>query len=265
MAADRYLAIYQVTGDPYPGTNAASLYLLSGDKRQARRIASDVRSRDEGVGFYPAVSRAECALILGEVDVAETELLALRLIGTRAQRLTARQQLNRTIVALNYETAILNPLDPQYVACYVGHLPSDRFIANEKAIERGIVEYLEKVNIGIGYGSLAAGADIVFAECLLARGAELNVVLPFPPEDFIRTSVEGRLGDQWEIRFQRCLSAATNVWTVSRFELGDPLLFGYGSMISAGLAKLAKTLGRAGSAMCSLGWKDKHRRLWDGQ
>jgi hypothetical protein len=53
-----------------------------------------------------------------------------------------------------------------------------------------------------GYASLARGGDILFHEVCREHNFATVVVLPFPPERFIRTSVEGAEGD-WLGRFQK--------------------------------------------------------------
>ena len=40
---------------------------------------------------------------------------------------------------------------------------------------------------GSGYGALASGADILWAEALLRHGAELHVVLPIARAGFVET------------------------------------------------------------------------------
>ena len=64
--------------------------------------------------------------------------------------------------------------------------------------------------VGIGFGSLAGGSDILVAEALLLRGGELNVVLPFGVDEFRRVSVEPS-GADWLPRFDRCLAGARSV------------------------------------------------------
>jgi hypothetical protein len=52
-----------------------------------------------------------------------------------------------------------------------------------------------------GYASLARGGDILFHEICRERGFRTIVVLPFPPSQFLRSSVEGAEGD-WPRRFE---------------------------------------------------------------
>jgi hypothetical protein len=92
--------------------------------------------------------------------------------------------------ALGIGTEFLAPLDPPSVMHYSGHRIGYRFPEMEEARARGeIAERLRKREVGFGYGSLAAGADILFAEELLHSGAELNVTLPFDLEEFRQISV----------------------------------------------------------------------------
>ena len=45
------------------------------------------------------------------------------------------------------------------------------------------------MHLPIVYTSAACGADLIFIETALDLGAEVNVVLPFDRDDFVRTSV----------------------------------------------------------------------------
>ena len=97
---------------------------------------------------------------------------------------------------------------------------------------------LDEVGAGFGYGSLAAGADILFAEELLRRGAELHVTLPFDTEDFKAVSV-APAGADWLSRFELCLKAATSVqYSSTDRYLGDGILFAFGSRVAMGSAIL---------------------------
>jgi hypothetical protein len=69
---------------------------------------------------------------------------------------------------------------------------------------------LDEDGIGFGYGALAAGADILIAEALLARGAALHVVLPVREVDFVAQSVMP-YGEAWLPRFRACLAQASSV------------------------------------------------------
>jgi class 3 adenylate cyclase len=239
-AAERYLAAFQLTGDFYPGTNAASLHFWAGDKGRALAIAADVEARIKGSSFYETAARAECALIMGEIERAKGHLEALEGRGTPAERMVARTHLRRSCEILSVDLQILTPLKPGSVVHFMGSMPRpDAPLDGDPVLIARIAALLDDLDASIGFGALAAGADILFAEALLARGAELNVVLPFAPEDFLKTSVGAHTSGDWPARFDTCLAGASQVSVVGKaFEDGDPLQYGYGTMISAGLTLL---------------------------
>jgi hypothetical protein len=82
-------------------------------------------------------------------------------------------------------------------------------------------------NIGIVYGALAAGSDIIVAETALALGIELDVVLPFATERFVETSV--KIGDppghegKWEKRFRGLLEGSAGARSLTIMDPMDPL------------------------------------------
>ncbi len=80
------------------------------------------------------------------------------------------------------------------------------------------------------------GADIMFAEGLLDRGAELHVVIPFRKDEFVDTSVR-RGGKDWLARFNVCFEKASSLSYATEDEcLGDPELFSLGSDMAMGMA-----------------------------
>ena len=75
--------------------------------------------------------------------------------------------------------------------------------ADEAGLRAGLAEVLRPV--GHGFGGLAAGADIAVAEALLAQGAAVTAVLPFPPAPYAAHSVRPG-GEAWVARFEACLA-----------------------------------------------------------
>ena len=108
----------------------------------------------------------------------------------------------------------------------------------EEAVAAEIRARIDRMSVGFAYGSLACGADLLFAEACLERGIELNVVLPFNMDEFKRLSVD-RGGPAWMPRFERCLAKARTLTYATEGEyLGDEMLFAYGSQLAMGLALL---------------------------
>lgn len=88
----------------------------------------------------------------------------------------------------------------------VPRFPADR----ESEVRAAIKAQLEAINAGIGFSSAACGADLIFCECMLERGARVNLVLPCPVDAFKLQSVSFA-GPDWEKRFHAVLAAANSV------------------------------------------------------
>jgi class 3 adenylate cyclase len=242
----------------YPGINAASLFLLAGDCESAATLADTVLRQlaslpPERRGYYECVSEMEALLVISRlnearelVNAARRLLAASGAIGFRGLASTIRQL--RLVVAANrLDDAWLAGLAPPRVIHYLGHIISapggaGRFPAEQESeISAAIDARITDAGIGFGYGSLAAGADILVAEALLRHGASLHVVLPFDRAEFLEISVRPA-GSQWVERFEKCFAAAEKDGTVryateDRY-LGDDALFAYCSQLAMGLAIL---------------------------
>ena len=83
----------------------------------------------------------------------------------------------------------------------------------ETAMRRDMDAVLGRHAAEVGYGSLACGADVLWAEALLERGAAVHVVLPFDPEEFVETSVRPG-GDGWVARHVAVREAAASMTVV---------------------------------------------------
>ena len=76
---------------------------------------------------------------------------------------------------------------------------------------------LNPLKPGFAVGALAAGADLMAAEALLAIGAELHIALPATIEAFRRDSVSG-FGTDWDRRFDAVLDAAQSIDTLDTLD-----------------------------------------------
>ncbi|MEM1051080.1 MAG: adenylate/guanylate cyclase domain-containing protein [Pseudomonadota bacterium] len=123
------------------------------------------------------------------------------------------------------------------VAVFCGHMFNSGSDA-ETSLAQRVSNHLEELDISVAYGPLACGADIVIAEVLLERGAELNVVLPFAEEDFIEESVTSG-GHDWESRYYACRNQANTIYFATPGEyVGDDNQFAYNTLYAMGLALL---------------------------
>jgi tetratricopeptide (TPR) repeat protein len=265
-AAALYNAVFESTGGYYSGINAATLHLLAGDEQKARALAEQVlalsRWATDG-SYYAAATEAEAQLLLGNMGAAGEALArAAELAGAdQAAIATTRRQLRLVCAELGVDESLIDALPVPEVVHYCGHrimLGSEgRFRAeDESTVTERIRTAVGARSIGYGYGSLASGADILWAEALLERGAELHVVFPFEQEEFVEISV-APAGIGWVQRFRRCLERAAGVhYATEDAYLGDDVLFGYASELAMGLAILrARHLDAAVSQMA----------LWDGR
>jgi class 3 adenylate cyclase len=245
-AQEAYQAIYEESGDAFPGINAATLALLAGDTARAQALAGALLA-DPAVAapadYYKAATRAEALLLLGRTGEV-TETLAgdaIRGSGDYGGRSSTLRQLAMVAAHLGMSEgereALLAPLAPPRVAHYCGHM----FGADAPAeawIRRALEALLDEEGIGFAYGALACGADILAAEALLDRGVELHVVLPFEEQDFLLQSVLPG-GPGWEARYRGCRDRAASIVFASPMAFfGNPAQYGYASRTAMGLARL---------------------------
>jgi hypothetical protein len=252
-AAEAYAAIYADTRGTYPAINAATLYRLSGDDDRSRAVAREVLESvavsergGPAIDYYAAATKAEAALLLNDAALAAAALRDASTLhgGDHAAVATTYRQLALVCRHADLPLTILDPIRPPPVIHFAGHIimppgKAGRFTADrEQAVTENIREHLRSRRVGYGFGSLAAGADILFAEALLDDRAELHVILPFDEAEFRAISV-APAGESWLARYERCLRGAKSV-TMSSTEpyAGDELLFAYCSQLAMGLAVL---------------------------
>jgi hypothetical protein len=248
-SAELYAAIHERTGGWYPAVNAATLSLVGANPVRAERFAHaalEALAERGDDSYYAAATEAEAELVLGRPGAAAEAIeraVALN-EGDYGALSTTRRQLRLVCEATGADSAVLAPLAGPCVAHFCGHrvgapgaearFPQDA----EAAVAAAITAELEREPVGYAYGALAAGADILWAEALLAHGAELHVVLPVSLEEFIRASV-APAGPAWVERFHRCLDAAATIeYATDDAEGSDDVLFRYGSELAMGLALL---------------------------
>src|SRR5207253_6844879 len=109
--------------------------------------------------------------------------------------------------------------------------------------EGEIKELLEKqlaaMNAGIGFASAASGSDILFLETILARGATIHLVLPWPAEEFVKTSVAIADNGAWEARIHNVLEQAASIRVLGELYMpGIATGFEYCNLAMTGLARL---------------------------
>lgn len=243
-AATKYHLAFAKTGGHYSAINAATFYMLSGDRRQATELATTaikIAIEDLGPQYFPLTTQAEAYLLLNRKEDA------MRFIGEAAKynennlqtRARTCQQLRLICRYLDIDQGILDPLLPETVIHYCGHIfDSHRplSVQGEHELYRQIENLISNKHCAVAYGSLAAGSDIMFAEAILKQGGELNIWLPFGVENFCEVMVQP-VGDTWVKRFYNCMEKANSISCATEsIYLGDDTLFRFCSDVAMGMA-----------------------------
>lgn len=254
QARSCYQRAFEASRDPFPGINAATMNLLTGRATEGRRIAREVRDfctsrtgKSEAIDLWDCATLGEACLLLGDLAAAmDWYRQAAATAGRRHGDIASvRRQVKLLSPHLDGAAAALAIMAVPRVAVFTGHMidalgrTQSRFPNQiEPAVATAIDRLIAEIGIGFGYCSGACGADIVFAERMFAKGAEVNIVLPFSREDFVQTSV-AFAGKGWVERFDRVLARAASVsYCVEESHLGDDVLFAYAAQLTAGLAVL---------------------------
>jgi class 3 adenylate cyclase len=227
----------------YPAINAATLALLDGDAETAGRLAGEVLdilapgiANPDHVAadnYWVLATALEAHLVRGDLDAAHGMVDQVVAAAGRddAALATTGRQLKRILAAKKIDSSVLAAFEPPTVVHFLGNTQTATVAADIAAVVEGM-------RIGAAYGSLASGADIMFAEALLGQGVAVNIVLPFAAGEFIEHLVRPA-GEAWVTRFEACLAAAKTVrFATEDAYLGDDQLFTYCSSLAMGLASL---------------------------
>ncbi len=263
-ARDEYLKAYALAHDPYPGINAATLACLLGDRGAARRIAAEVLATlaraAASRSVWDLATDGEARLLLGDIEGASRSYVAAQALasGSAGTVATMRRQVALLARAIPEANDVLRLLRAPDVVAFAGHMVDapdravPRFPASlVPAAHAALRDHVAHLHQPIVFTSAACGADLLFIDAALERGAEVNVVLPFDRRDFIRTSVAVG-GDEWLRRFDDALARATRViMATEENHLGDDILFEHAAKLAEGFAMLrAAQLETAPSLLC---------------
>ena len=240
-AARAYARAGALGGALYPLINAATLSLLGGRRDKARALAQQVldrgqRGEDEPeTPYWRAATRAEALLLTGETAKARKEFKDAISLAPRAyeDHASTLRQFALILDELGEDQGWLDACRPPRSLHFAGHMALS---SRGGTIERQIRAIIDRERIGFGYGALAAGADIVIAEALLEKGAQLHLILPTPVARFRRASV-ARFGSVWARRFDGVLESATSVRSIAKeCDPHSPLAFRLTTEIAMGSA-----------------------------
>jgi hypothetical protein len=245
------------SGAYYTGINAATVAVLRGELEEARWIAAEVRAlcngavgaaADPATEYWRQATLGEAALILGDAPRAAQHYAAAMALalGRYGDLSTTRRQSRLLAAHLPVDDEWLDEaLSIPPVLVFTGHMVDragreiPRFPADmESAVRPVIRASIAAMRPLAAYGSAACGADILCLEQVREYGGEIHLVLPFPPEEFRRTSVDIAAGE-WGTRFDSLLEHADSVTVTSDHRAsGSVAPFEYANLVLTGLGRL---------------------------
>jgi class 3 adenylate cyclase/tetratricopeptide (TPR) repeat protein len=251
QAFDCYNRAFEVQpAESYPGINAATIAFLLKETGKATKIAQTVLEicREQPDDYWKHATVAEALVVLGDAEGAKQAYkaaVAAESDNLRAFSSTRKQArvLSRHLYGRADAFDDCFPI-PKLVV-FSGHMidaPDRRTPRFPQAKEGEIKQLLEKqlaaMNAGIGFASAASGSDILFLEAMLARSGTIHLVLPWPAEEFVKTSVEVAGGD-WAERFEKVLARAASIRILGELYMpGSATGFEYCNLAMTGLARI---------------------------
>jgi class 3 adenylate cyclase len=259
LSYELYAEGYRRNRGYYTGINAAAMGLIYGEKDQARQWAQEVTTMceaslanlppDSEERYWLEATLAEAYLIMGHLAKAQ-EYYSRASAGGQQSWVTLNRTRGQARLLLEHSGADPALVDPCFklprIVVVSGHMldrlsrKQPRFPHSiEEAVRVEVRQRLARMEAQVGFGSLACGADMIFAESLLERGGEINIVFPFRQDDFKQSSVDIIPGRDFSERFDGILKNASTVTTLN--ELGtanDGAAYEYCNLALIGLALL---------------------------
>ena len=254
----------------FPVINAATMTVLAGDTAGGRELARTAivraqREREQPGGaddYWLMATLGEAHFILGDIPQAATWYNQAVARATEQGDVGSIGSMRHNALLLKEKLEMSEQLLQLFhvqvggVVAFAGHMidhpqrvardrlaprfPADPQLVREvgEAIRAAVAD----LNANIGFCSVACGSDVLFAEAMLARDAELHVVLPFARADFYKTSVD--FGGEpamrmWRTRVDAVLDRVPpehiHYATAEPF-LGAEILFDFVNRFTQGLA-----------------------------
>jgi class 3 adenylate cyclase len=266
LAKENYLQAFEKTQNYWSGINAASMTLIL-DKSQTTKVKelvnevitsveksfADSQKKINGEErYWGEATLGEAHILIGNLDKAEEHFdNALKAYKEMSGlnfhlRSSTKKQLGiLKAEGIEIPPHILDKFPPFKVVVFTGHMidrnnrKEERFpVRLEEPVRNEIRKKLIEINPDIGYSGAACGADLIFLEEMLKLNKEVNIILPFAEEDYIKESVSV-VGGNWEHRFNEVLNKANSKKFVTKEQyLGDNSLFSFGGEIFQGYGHL---------------------------
>lgn len=235
----------------FSGAEASSLAWLLGDDQQADKLAAQVIKLFHKKTIKDPLDYAAAGIAYTILKDTEMSIQALK---QAQEQITTTYSITVDLLhhfklmyrnGFKISKSIFDALIPPTIVVFTGQMidtPDQRekkFLPEmETFVKEKIKEKIDQIDAKIGYSSASCGSDILFIECMLERGAEVNIILPFEQEDFLKTNVK-HAGPRWETRFRNCLQQAKKVqFATEEKYLGHDMLYRFGNMILHGIAEM---------------------------
>jgi class 3 adenylate cyclase/tetratricopeptide (TPR) repeat protein len=237
--------------DSYPGINAATIALLLKDTDEAKRLAKIVLKicEQQPDDYWKHATVAEALVVLGHAEAAKSAYRAA--VAAEKDNLRAfsstRKQARSLSRQLYGRPDVFDECFPiPKLVVFSGHMidaPDRRVprfpLAKEGEIRALLEKQLATMNAGIGFSSAASGSDILFLEAMLSRGGVIHLVLPWPAEEFVKTSVAIAGDGGWVERFHKVLDQAASIRVLGQLYMpGSATGFEYCNLAMNGLARI---------------------------
>lgn len=253
-----YKCAFKLSNDYYPGINAATMSIIAGDDSLGKELAAKIKKQcleeisNKGTNDYwlTATLGEACLLLNQQKEAADWYQQATDSIKHDYGNLAAiRRQVKILSNIITVDDAIAKILKIPNVVVFTGHMidapdnKESRFPPEmEIPVKQAISDAIERIGADFGYCSAACGADILFIEAMLSRGAEIHVILPFKKEDFITTSV-AFAGNEWCHRFNDVIERVEHFhYATEEGYLNDDSLFEYCASLMSGMSILRANL-----------------------
>jgi hypothetical protein len=226
--------------DSYPLINAATMAFFAGNAPQALTIAKQALALiDDGIDpgetpYWREATRAEALLLTGDTVSAKAamEMATQRAPLAWEDRAVTLRQLRLISKERGESIGWIAAFSPPSCLHYSGMIGID---PHDESAAKSITDAVVKIAPGFGFGALAAGADILIAEALIAQDATLNVILPCGVAAFRAHSVSP-FGAAWEPRFDALIEAADNLYIVEQHAVLSDAAIALASEVAMGCA-----------------------------
>lgn len=214
----------------YPANQEVQFLFLAGEHDAARagakKVIEYVEHRDDAGSMWNQTNLAEMQLVLGELDRAGYHYSKAVDLGAKMPGDLAA---NRAVAALllaeiSSDVSLLDQWFPKpVILIFAGHIPDSTERSSPRLPEsscredgpaaRAIAKRIAELGAVEGISAGAPGGDILFAETILAAGARITIIEPFPTHRI--RSVAKQCGHDWFARLEHIYEKASRIESIT--------------------------------------------------